>query len=112
LETLALLTTENARVILWLAILGGYWLLFLTVASIGAIRLRHLSALRQHLGFTPAVLHVYLLLASGGYFGQARFRHPLMPILCIVAAVGVQRLRDRYRPSEHDDRLTIASARA
>jgi hypothetical protein len=112
LETLAILTTENARVILWLAILGGYWLLFLTVASIGAIRLRRLPALTQHLGLTTAVVYVYLLLASGGYFGQARFRHPLMPILCIVAAVGVQGLRDSYRSSRHEGRVTIASAQA
>jgi 4-amino-4-deoxy-L-arabinose transferase-like glycosyltransferase len=112
LETLARLATENARVILWLAILGGYWLLFLAVVVIGAIRLRHLPILTRHLGLTTVAVHAYLLLASGGYFGQARFRHPLMPILCIVAAVGVQRLRDGYRPSGHDGRLTIASARA
>ena len=102
-ETLAIVKTEGVPVIAFMAIGSAYWCLFLSMAAAGAIRLRHLTVLRQQLGLTTALVSVYLVLASGGRWGSARFRHPLMPVLCIIAAAGVLWLRDRMRPQSSVD---------
>ncbi|MCX6360324.1 MAG: glycosyltransferase family 39 protein [Armatimonadetes bacterium] len=56
-------------------------LLYYTAAALGLRRLRP--------GRYPALLlagvFVYLLALSGGAGSEGRFRHPLMPILCVVA---------------------------
>jgi len=38
---------------------------------------------------------LYLIAASGGPYGTSRYRHPMMPILSILAAAGLARRRDR-----------------
>jgi 4-amino-4-deoxy-L-arabinose transferase-like glycosyltransferase len=92
-ETLRLLPSSR----LWLVWQGAYalyWMLFLAVCAIGVVRLRHYPALLRGL-LLPMAVAIYLLLATGGYFAEARFRHPLMPLLCVIAAAGVVRLSDR-----------------
>lgn len=95
LQALTSLIAQRRSAIVWLMVLGAYWLSFLILAGVGIIRLWAMPALRQYLGLAPALMAGYLLFASGGYFGQARFRHPLMPILSIIAAAGVLWVRDR-----------------
>jgi 4-amino-4-deoxy-L-arabinose transferase-like glycosyltransferase len=86
---------ERPSVIVWRALRVVYWGAFLALLAVGMVRLVRVSRLRRYLGATTGVLCAYLLLASGGYFGQARFRHPLMPIASIVAASGLCALGDR-----------------
>jgi hypothetical protein len=45
-----------------------------------------------------AAIAVYLLLVAGGPAAYARFRHPIMPIVCVYAALGLERLRRRGVP--------------
>ena len=40
----------------------------------------------------------YFVLLSGGPTGHSRFRHPMMPMLCVLAAAGVVRRGEARRP--------------
>jgi 4-amino-4-deoxy-L-arabinose transferase-like glycosyltransferase len=64
------------------AILAGYWL----AALAGWWSLR--SAWSQGVGLLTTTL-LYLALAAGGPQAEARFRHPIMPLVCVFAGVGL-----------------------
>lgn len=79
-----------SRSILWFVRVnpGGAALL---VILVGQLMVYYFLALRGlgHLAFEPRVLLVwlvlYLILTSGGPIGLARYRAPIMPVVCIVA---------------------------
>ncbi len=57
--------------------------------------------------FTFISLMAYFVVVSGGPIGQGRYRHPLMPIACIIAGYGLdvvldwwQRFRSQARQAE------------
>lgn len=57
----------------------------------------------QHVSDKPLKLFllsmiIYLLLLSGGSLGQARYRHPIMPIFCILAAIGLESRSQKSNP--------------
>ena len=96
-DTLAQALAERPAVIAWRALRTVYWGMFLALLAFGMFRLIRAPRLARHLGWTTVLVCAYLLLASGGYFGQARFRHPLLPIASIVAATGLCAWLDRAR---------------
>jgi len=53
------------------------------------------------LPFMPVVivwcLIGYFLLVSGGVSGSCRFRHPIMPLLCVMAGYGFNAVREKCR---------------
>ena len=53
--------------------------------------------LKQPFVMFAAVVVGYLALVSGGVTGYSRFRHPIMPFLCVLAADGLTRILTRLR---------------
>lgn len=51
---------------------------------------------------------LYLLVASGGPQATGRFRHPLMPLVCLLAGLGLWRLWRRLFRREHRRRSEVA----
>lgn len=86
LETWRQLPPDRAWLFLRLTY-AAHWAMFLVLMVIGiATRGRYPGAAsRLSVGWG---ITAYLLLASGGYFAVGRFRVPLMPLFCIVAAAG------------------------
>lgn len=62
-------------------------LLYYGVAVLGLLRFRP----GRYLASLLAVVFVYLLALSGGAGSEGRFRHPLMPILCVAAGAALLR---------------------
>lgn len=63
--------------------------------AIRGVVLHYRDRALQLLGLTV----VYFLLISGGPVGEGRFRHPVMPLLCVLAAGGLARFRRRVAES-------------
>jgi 4-amino-4-deoxy-L-arabinose transferase-like glycosyltransferase len=74
----------------------GFSMASLVCGIAGVLGLRRDPSLARAM-LVPLGVTGYLLIASGGYFASARFHHPLMPALCIVAAMGALRIRDGIR---------------
>jgi hypothetical protein len=51
----------------------------------------------------------YLVAVGGGPVGYGRFRHPAMPLLAILAAIGLMQVRGRLRWHRHVPRAHAAS---
>jgi len=96
-EWVAVLGLTDSRPLLLTAALAAYLLLLWSAVALGAwLGWRELGALVPTL-----VLGTYLILISAGPEGYSRFRHPIMPTLCIVGALGLVRLRASVeRPAE------------
>ena len=68
----------------------------LCLAGVGMIRiLPRISAATCLLLGSAA----YFLAISGGPTAYSRFRHPIMPVVCVLAAIGVASLHGRWRRS-------------
>lgn len=65
------------------------WILFLCGIKL-FLRVDRLNA------FIAYIILITVLLPSTGQVAYARFRSPLVPIICIVAALGVQNLTQKY----------------
>jgi len=76
---------------LGLGVVLGVYLLF------GAISL-FFRSVRKHTGAVAcALVALYFLVLSGGPHALGRFRHPIMPVICILAAAGMAGLTRRFR---------------
>jgi 4-amino-4-deoxy-L-arabinose transferase-like glycosyltransferase len=71
------------------AVLLAVTLLYYGAALVGLRRLRS----GRFLSLVLASVFLYLLALSGGAASEGRFRHPLMPIICVVAGAAVLRRR-------------------
>ncbi len=67
----------------------------LGLCALGAIRERGPASL------VLTSLILYLLLLSGGPWGQSRFRHPMLPMMFALAAAGCARVRGGWAPTRH-----------
>ena len=47
--------------------------------------------------FTILSVGVYFIVVGGGTVGQGRYRHPLMPIVCLVAGYGLSLILDKIQ---------------
>ena len=56
-----------------------------------ALGIRRFWSRRAAVGWILIGAAAYFLLLSGGPAGYSRFRHPMMPAICVFAAVGVSR---------------------
>jgi hypothetical protein len=79
--------------------------LLLALLFLAAIFLARIVLDRAGMGLPVWLLlavAAYLLLISGGPFGIGRFRHPIMPIICILAGYGAAGLLKRKREAENE----------
>jgi hypothetical protein len=93
-EAAAGLSLGGITLTVWRVVRSLYWMGFLALTAAGVW-----SVLRGHPrgvdetgspGWWPigSALVLYLVLAAGTPYASSRFRHPLMPFLCVIAAVG------------------------
>jgi len=47
--------------------------------------------------FTVLSVGAYFVVVGGGSVGQGRYRHPLMPIICVVAGYGLSLIVDKFQ---------------
>lgn len=47
--------------------------------------------------FTILSVGAYFIIVGGGTVGQGRYRHPLMPIICLVAGYGLSLIIDKFQ---------------
>jgi hypothetical protein len=87
-----------------LALLSLYWILFLT----GLVCEKAYT--RPEVIFLLLIVAYYVLLPAAAGIGYARFRHPIIPIMCVLAGKGfafiLERLKNRGRPSSPGVMLT------
>jgi hypothetical protein len=85
----------------WRAVRSLYWMGFLVLTGAGAWlvmrggKRQGGAAAAAALWPTSSAVVLYLVMAAGTPYASARFRHPLMPFLCVTAAVGSLASRKR-----------------
>lgn len=80
--------------------LAGYWLL----AVAGLITWRH--EMVEGIILLLLLAAYYVLLPAVAGQGYSRFRHPIMPIVCVFAGKGLGTIADRYAVFKKDSRET------
>lgn len=97
INTILLLFTENPLLI-WSNVFLVFFLVFYYCLAIipvifGKIKLGHLSF------FLITLISLYFIIISGGAVSLSRFRHPVMPMICIFGGAGwywvISWLKDR-----------------
>jgi hypothetical protein len=79
----------------WLdALLDGYWLAVLVLAVVGT---RHLLGGDGRAAILPIAVAWFTLVHAVLFFGNARFHHPLLPVLSLMAAAELVTLTGRAR---------------
>jgi len=87
-----LLGPERRR---WLdAVVDGYYFLVLALALVGA---RHFLTADHGAVLVPIAVAWFTLMHAVLFFGHARFHHPLLPLLSLMAAAEVVAWADRMR---------------
>lgn len=56
--------------------------------------------------FTILSVGAYFIVVGGGTVGQGRYRHPLMPIVCLVAGYGLSLILDKIQQRKRPNSLT------
>jgi hypothetical protein len=84
---------EHAKVAIVMALMEGFLLLLYLLAAVGILRKR---GDRQHV-FLLVAISLYFLLISGGAQAVGRYRVPVMPELCVLAAGGLVTIAERNR---------------
>ncbi len=79
----------------WMSVVMALWLgAYLLAAGVGLWTPQWWNDLR----FVIVVaLAGYWWALSGGVVGLSRFRHPMMPAICLLAAAGLERMSRRSR---------------
>lgn len=94
-------TLRTHPLVFWTTLVFGLWLLpYLLLPALGLLRLKAPGTQwRLMLGGLAA----YFVFLAGGPWGQSRFRHPIMPILCVLAGYELARLRRANRVARPAD---------
>ena len=74
---------ERRSLLIGSGVLVPIVLMQLAGALVGAVRVRRLAA-----GWLLVGAAVYFVALSGGPNGHSRYRHPIMPVVCVLAGVG------------------------
>jgi hypothetical protein len=76
------------------ALMGVLLFAYILLAAVGLISYRNWL---NNIPFMALLsLGFYLLAAAGGQSGYSRFRHPLMPLICILAGYGLSVIFDKF----------------
>jgi 4-amino-4-deoxy-L-arabinose transferase-like glycosyltransferase len=90
------LRTERPLVF-WASVVLGAWLLAYLLAA--AVGLRPQEGVPWSLVATVALLAAYFWILSGGPHSEGRFRHPMMPLICVLAGLALTRRRRSNQPA-------------
>ncbi len=96
---------------------GLFWTnVMLGVALVCCFALAVLSLARRNGQHGAALISVvlvalYFVMLSGGPVGLSRFRHPVMPLVCVLAGSGLESVLQRLRGAEREERATAADLR-
>jgi hypothetical protein len=89
-KAMGVLAREHRGLFCVTVALGGWVLVTLAAAAWGVVRLWRGD--RRADVWVLAGWATYFLLLSGGPHGISRFRHPIVPVVCVFACAGVGRL--------------------
>ena len=101
---------RDRPVVFWAnLILAPLVLAYLVLAALG---LGRRAARGEPTAIMTLAVVVYLLAIAGGPAAYARFRHPVMPLLCVYAACGLDVVRRRLGPATRAQVRTTARTAA
>jgi 4-amino-4-deoxy-L-arabinose transferase-like glycosyltransferase len=78
-----------ASFILVFGILTSVNLMIYTMAPIGLLK----QGIRSYGIVLVITIILYFLIISSGVWGYSRFRHPVMPLLCVLAGIGLSKVQ-------------------
>jgi hypothetical protein len=89
--------------------LGVILYVYLLLALIGLFY----GLFKKNMPTTPLMILLsvaaYFLAISGGAVGQGRYRHPIMPIICILAGYGLSVILDRLKAGNRNTKMPVVS---